>query len=614
MRARSLFPDPGTRTLAPESKYPDPCTLGRASDMDRPSHDGTTTSTSMPTSDSEAPVIREPAVVNSVSQRLARWLLWLLMAAAVAVGVASRTLDSLPAPPAHATVSPSVLYDRYGTPIAEIGPSVTHASVGLEDVAPALVDAIVAVLDPGFLSSDGVDAGAYTASLERVWKGVETAPEGDGIIRTYLDQTQGETSGVVDEVQMLLAELRLGRQLPRPEILERFVNVVYLGRGAYGVHAAATAWYGIPASDLTVTQAAFLASLIDAPAGTDAAAGPQEDPYRRARLARDRVLVAMYEHGVLTADELATGRSQPVEAAILPVAAVGLSSGSEPDGARAGPERLDTSPDGGSGLVKLLDADADLAIAVGNAYAFLADTYGRHRVITGGLHVTTTVDLPAQRSAVRTASEYIGAAVAAEVIVLDRSGDVRVLVSMDVLSAAGTSDGPYTLRQRPLGDLLGAGTRVLQPLVAPDIATDVIVQNADVAQVAAAFAVLAGGGEARTSRIVLDTGDTVPRQSLSGDRTDRWPMNRTHVLDADISGQLLASMETLTLQSGVAARGRAGISPESGDAWFAGWTSHYTAVVRITTDSAAAWPDAAAAARDLFVSVLSPLQYAPQSS
>ncbi|WP_420622201.1 transglycosylase domain-containing protein [Candidatus Poriferisodalis sp.] len=495
---------------------------------------------------------------------------------------------------------PSVLYDRYGTPIAEIGPSVAHASLGLEDMAPALVDAIVAVIDPSFLERDGVDATSYAASLRRVWDEPDAPGDGDGdgsgsgdgVMRRYLDTVHDDDTGAVAEARMLLAELRLGRQLSRPEILERFANVAYLGRGSYGVHAAATVWYGVPASDLTVTQAAYIASLIDAPWGVDAISDRPDDPYRPARLGRDRVLVAMYEHGVLTSDELAAGRSVPVESDVR-------AAGSDALGEAAG------------GYVRMLVADAGLVTAVGEAYLQLVERYGIHRIVTAGLHVTTSLDLPAQRAAVETVRNQLGPAAGADVVVLDRSGDVRVLVSIAAAGPASDVDVVSRLRPRPLGDLLVSAASALGPWIAPDISSDVVPQVADVAQVAAAFSVVATDGEERTSRIVLEAGDAAPSRSLRVRDTDRWPVNRRTVFEAAVVSQLRADMDTITLASGVTALGRAGISPETGDAWFAGWTSHYTAVVRITLTPPHEPVDAAERASQLFAAVLDPLQYPP---
>lgn len=535
-------------------------------------------------------------------QRWARWLLWLALALAVAVGAGSRLFDSLPSPPQHASVAPSVLYDRYGTPIAEIGPSVPHASLGLEDMAPALVDAMVAVLDPGFLEGDGVDAATYPAALRHLW--AEPDPARDGIMRRYLGTVHNIDDGMLSEARMLLAELRLGRQLSRPEILERFANIVYLGRGAYGVHAAAAAWYGVPASDLTVTQAAYLASLVDAPGGVDTASGPAHDRYRTAREGRDRVLVAMYEHGMLTSDELAAGRSHPAPAGVRPAVALGGGA-------------LDVAA---GGFVRMLLGEDGLTSAVGQAYVELVERYGIHRVVTGGLHVTTSLDVPAQRAAVQAVRAQLGStadpATGAEVVVLDRSGDVRVLVSA---TGAPASDGVHVesgVQQRPLGDLLGPAASTLMPRIAGDSDENgdpggIVPHAADAAQVAAVFSVVATGGEQRTSRIVLETADTPPSRSLPDHDADRWPMHRTPVPEASSIAELRARMRTLTLPSGVLALTRAGVSTGTGDAWFAGWTSHYTAAVRVTSMQAATdtATDTASVASELFTAVLDPLQY-----
>ena len=574
--------------------------------MDRPSSDGTPASRGPPASGTPGAATHAsgaarsaPAAIRS-GRRPARILLWLGAAVLAAVGVGSRALDTLGAPPAHVEVAPSVLYDRHGTALAEIGPPVSHASLGLEDLAPALVDAIVAALDPLFLEDEGVDVSSYVDSVRRLGTVAEGGAAGDGIMRRYLDTVHLSDGSVITEAQLLLAELRLARELSRPEILERFANVVYLGRGAYGVHAAAAAWYGIPASDLTVPQAAYLASLIDAPWGVDAPSGDADDPNRAARLRRDQVLVAMFENGMLTPDELALGRATAVIEGIRPAADVGITAGS----ART------AAPDAASGgFIRLLAADAGLANAATNAYLQLVERYGVHRVVTGGLHVTTSIDLPAQRAAFETMRSQLGAAAEAEVVVLDRSGDVRVLLSLNTGGATGQQPLPG-LRRRPVGDLGGSDPSALGSLIGPDPAGANAGAAGDVVEVASAFGVIAAGGAERPSRIVLDAA-SAPRRTPWDRDLDRWRMTPRPVLDADAVARMRAGMDEHSLASGVTAWGSAGVVPQTGDAWFAGWTSHYTAAVRISLDA----PDsavAAAAARELFLAVLEPLQYAPR--
>ncbi len=528
-------------------------------------------------------------------------MLWLLVAVLAVVGVLSRALDTLPSPPAHVEAAPSVLYDRHGTALAEVGPPISQASLGLEDLAPALVDAIVAVLDPEFLEGEGVDVSSHGDSVRRLGTVAEGEGTGDGIMRRYLDTVYLADGSVVGEARLLLAELRLARQLSRPEILERFANVVYLGRGAYGVHAAAGAWYGIPASDLTVAQAAYLASLIDAPWGIDASTEGADDPDREARLRRDRVLGAMFHNGALTPDELATGRAVPVTADIRPSADMGIV---------AEPSRT-VEPDAASGgFIRLLVADAGLATAVTNAYLQLVERYGVHRVATGGLHVTTSIDLGAQQAAFETARRQIGDAAEADVVVLDRSGDVRVLLSLNAAAATSAELIPG-LRRWPIGDLGGSVAHILESLIGLDQGANGSPTVGDVTDVASAFGVIAADGSERPSRIVLDA-VTAPRRMPDDRDLDRWLMTPRPVLGADAVAQMRGDMDEHTLASGVTAWGRAGVAPDTGDAWFAGWTSHYTAAVRVNLDTSQSAEVAVTTARELFLSVLAPLQYAPR--
>ena len=576
--------------------------------MDRPSSDGTPALRRPPASGTPGAAThgsrpsRTAAVAIRTGRRWARVLLWLGVAILVAVGVGSRALDTLGAPPAHVEVAPSVLYDRHGTVLAEIGPPVSHASLGLEDVAPALVDAIVAALDPLFLEGEGVDASSYVDSVRRLRTADDSTGAVDGIMRRYLDTVHLSDGSVITEARLLLAELRLARGLSRPEILERFANVVYLGRGAYGVHAAAAAWYGIPASDLTVPQAAYLASLIDAPWGVDAPSADADDPNRAARLRRDQVLVAMFENGMLTADELALGRATAVTEGIRPAADVGIVAKSA---------RTDAPDAASGGFIRLMVADAGLGTAAANAYLQLVERYGVHRVVTGGLHVTTSIDLSAQRAAFETIQSHLGAATEAEAVVLDRSGDVRVLLTLK--GGAATGSQPVTgLRRRPLGDLGGSDPSTFGSLFGPDPAGGSAGAAGDAVEVASAFGVIAAGGAERPSRIVLDA-TSAPHRTPRNPDLDRWRMTPRPALDADAVARMRAGMGEHSLATGVTAWGRAGVVPHTGDAWFAGWTSHYTVAVRVSFDD----PDSAAAAttaRELFLAVLEPLQYAPSSS
>ncbi|WP_299056759.1 transglycosylase domain-containing protein [uncultured Nocardioides sp.] len=90
-------------------------------------------------------------------------------------------------------------------------------------------------------------------------------------------------------------------------ILERYLNTVYLGGGAYGVEAAAQRWFSVRAADLDLGQSALIAGMIQSPAALDPSATPD-----RARARRDVVLARMAQLGVVTERRARQAQRQPL--------------------------------------------------------------------------------------------------------------------------------------------------------------------------------------------------------------------------------------------------------------------------------------------------------------
>ncbi|HEX8245643.1 MAG TPA: PBP1A family penicillin-binding protein, partial [Longimicrobium sp.] len=112
-------------------------------------------------------------------------------------------------------------------------------------------------------------------------------------------------------VRRKLAEVKLAlemeRSLSKQRILELYINHIYLGAGAYGVEAAARTYFNKPASQLSITEAATIAGLPQAPS----AYNPREHP-DRAQRRRDRVLDRMAETGVITPEQAARAKAEPL--------------------------------------------------------------------------------------------------------------------------------------------------------------------------------------------------------------------------------------------------------------------------------------------------------------
>ncbi|MCZ7627769.1 MAG: transglycosylase domain-containing protein [Microthrixaceae bacterium] len=108
--------------------------------------------------------------------------------------------------------------------------------------------------------------------------------------------------------------VKLEQRLDKREILTRYLNQVYFGRGAYGVEAASRAYFGVPVDELQLHQAAYLAGLIRSPESADAAQDPEEASRRR-----ETTLQAMVEEGYITEADATEAAEVPwVSEAVAP--------------------------------------------------------------------------------------------------------------------------------------------------------------------------------------------------------------------------------------------------------------------------------------------------------
>ncbi len=160
--------------------------------------------------------------------------------------------------------------------------------VTLAEVAPAMVAATVAAEDQRFWSHPGVDPFAVARAAVQV----RTNPSGASTLTqqlvrgTYLaDQRLPLPLRKAREAVLALA---LEARTSKEEVLEAYLNHVYYGRGAYGVEAAAQAYFGVRAAHLDTAQASFLAGLPRSPSAYDAPGG-EAAALERQRYVLDRM-------------------------------------------------------------------------------------------------------------------------------------------------------------------------------------------------------------------------------------------------------------------------------------------------------------------------------------
>jgi penicillin-binding protein 1A len=232
-------------------------------------------------------------------RRLAKWLLiigvWGVLALAVTVLWFAWDLPR-PEDALDASRRPSLtLEDRSGAVFANFG-DVVGEPLRLAQMSPFLPEAAVAVEDRRFYSHYGIDVVGILRALfidlraGRVIQGGSTITQQ---VAKNLFLTNARTFR--RKVQEVLLTLWLEHTFTKQEILEIWLNRVYLGSGAWGVDAAAKLYFGVSARNLNLWQSAVIAGLPRAPSRFS----PRVDPQAAAARGRE-VLAAMAETGAIT--------------------------------------------------------------------------------------------------------------------------------------------------------------------------------------------------------------------------------------------------------------------------------------------------------------------------
>ncbi|MFD7449575.1 transglycosylase domain-containing protein [Kitasatospora sp. NPDC059827] len=232
-------------------------------------------------------------------------LLGLASALLLGVGLFALGVALVKVPDAHAAAtaqSNTWLYSD-GSVITRTGQT-NRQNVGLDKVSPAAQHAALAAEDRNFYNEGAVNVQGLVRAALNTAKGEGT--QGGSTItqqyvkNTYLDQKQSVTR----KVKELFIAIKVDATESKDDVLSGYLNTSYYGRGAYGIQAAAQAYFGIDASALSPAQGAYLATLLNAPSAYDVAtatpAGKQNAVNRW-----NYVMDGMVKEGWLGADERA---------------------------------------------------------------------------------------------------------------------------------------------------------------------------------------------------------------------------------------------------------------------------------------------------------------------
>ncbi|MGW6783754.1 MULTISPECIES: transglycosylase domain-containing protein [unclassified Streptomyces] len=221
-------------------------------------------------------------------------MILLLMAAAVALYF---SVDEPTDPNKQATLQSNTYRWSDGSIMARTG-EMNREIVSIDKIPPEVRTAFIAIENKSFYQDDGIDVMGVARGLFNTVRGKGTAG-GSTITQQYvknyyLTQDQSPTR----KLRELVIALKVDQRMEKNDILVGYLNTNFYGRNAYGIQAAAQAFYGVDAGQLTLEQGAYLAAVIQAPSQYDlATAGP--NGRRLVNIRFNAVLDNMVEMGEL---------------------------------------------------------------------------------------------------------------------------------------------------------------------------------------------------------------------------------------------------------------------------------------------------------------------------
>jgi penicillin-binding protein 1A len=312
--------------------------------------------------------------VQSVSKVTAGTILSMTMLASsvvagglVGLAISFRNLPDVRILQTYSPTETTHIYDINGKPLASIHDEANRDVVPLDKISPNLKRAVLAIEDSNFFTHKGINPGGIArALLVNLEKG-RTVEGGSTmtmqLVKNLFLSPQSKFSRKVAEAVM---SIRLEQILNKDQILQLYLNQIYLGHNLYGVETASRSYFNKSANNLTLSEAAMLAGLISAP--------EEYSPFVNYKLAKERqerVLSRMEDLKWITPAQKAAASKEKIKLGKI-------------------------TSFGGSQVPYVTQA----------VVQELTRRFGRDAVVKGGMRVQTTIDLKMQRIAEETVKAW----------------------------------------------------------------------------------------------------------------------------------------------------------------------------------------------------------------
>jgi penicillin-binding protein 1A len=231
----------------------------------------------------------------------------ILIIIAIALAVAFPNLPDISDLSDYRPKLPLRVFSAEGALIGEFGEERRHLTP-IAEIPKIMINAVLAIEDSRFYEHGGVDyKGVLRAALANLGR---VKSQGASTItmqvarNVYLSSEKTFTRKIYE----ILLTFKLEHALSKDQILEIYMNQIFLGNRAYGFAAASEAYFGKPLSDITIAEAAMLAGLPKAPSAYNPIANP-----KRARIRQQHIIERMLENGFITAEQATTAKNEELK-------------------------------------------------------------------------------------------------------------------------------------------------------------------------------------------------------------------------------------------------------------------------------------------------------------
>ena len=296
--------------------------------------------------------------------------------------------------------------------MAQLHGSENRELVTYDQIPLILQHAVIATEDKGFFKHGGVDPMGIARAAITDLRANGVREGGSTIAQQYVKQVYLNSSQTATrKIKEAVMAIKLEQQISKQEILTRYLNTVYFGRGAYGVQAASRAWFGHDVETVDAGESAFLASLLRNPNGADPYRGPIS--LREAILRRHMSLVRMVAEKYITPAQERQYDAVPMD----------------PFGKPAGTFTVPPPSISDQGQ-KVKGAEWGSEYFVEDVRQWLVHHFPADQVYGGGLKVYTTLDLDMQKAAYEAITSTLDRPgdPSAALVAVDDQGQVKAMV------------------------------------------------------------------------------------------------------------------------------------------------------------------------------------------